>query len=105
MDGKPFYIEFVGSTEDIVDDEWDALTRGLSFRVHSLSWLVHEPIEPDPITTMTTYSSMKFIDLQTNPATWKPSDERPALYWRQEAITATEPTAWGLGLLQHLKGM
>ncbi|MGE7672978.1 hypothetical protein ACQKMV_05240 [Lysinibacillus sp. NPDC094403] len=102
--GKPFYIEFVGSTEDIVDEEWDALTRGLSFKVHSLSWLVHEPVEPDPVTTMTAYSSMKFIDLQTNPATWKPSDERPALYWRQEAITATDPTAWGAWITATLKG-
>lgn len=105
VDGVPHYIEYAGTaTEDIVDEDWDALTRGLRFQVYSLAWLMHSPIEPDPVAAMQSWSVERFPELQTDPTTWSPTDLTPALYWRQESTTAIEPMAWGSWVTMQLRG-
>ncbi|MEK5068104.1 hypothetical protein [Sporosarcina sp. FSL K6-1508] len=105
VQGIPHYIEYAGTaTEDIVDEEWDALTRGLRFQVYSLAWLLHAPIDPDPVTAMRLWSAERFPELQTNPTAWSPSNSNPALYWRQESTSAIEPTSWGSWLTMQLRG-
>lgn len=103
--GVPHYIEYVGTaSEDIVDQEWDALTRGLRFQVYSLAWLMHSPIEPDPVTALQAWSAKKFPTLQTNPTLWSPSNLEPALYWRVEATRKVEPMNWGAWVTMQLNG-
>lgn len=103
--GVPHYIEYTGSiTDDVVDDEWDALTRGMSFRVFSLAWLLHTPIEPDPVEAMKGWVESHFSEMQTNPLQWNPTDENPALYWRVSNISNVEPTNWGSWINATMKG-
>lgn len=101
----PHYIEYTGTiTEDIVDKEWDALTRGLRFRVFSLAWLLNIPIQPDPVETMKEWTEHHFKDIQTNPQDWEPSNEKPALYWRTASVNSVEPTNWGSWINATLRG-
>lgn len=101
----PHYIEYIGTaSEDIVDTEWDALTRGLRFQVFSLAWLLHSTVDPDPVDGMKDWTERIFPNLQTNPVAWSPSDDTPALYWRQASIQRTEPTNWGAWITARLRG-
>lgn len=103
--GIPHYIEYVGTvSEDIVDEEWDALTRGLRFQVFSLAWLLHTPTEPDPVEGMKRWTERVFPNLQTNPLHWKPTDDKPALYWRQASIQSVETMNWGSWIVAKLHG-
>lgn len=103
--GVPHYIEYTGTiSEDIVDDEWDALTRGLRFQVFSLAWLLHTPIEPDPVEAMKRWTEYYFPKMQTNPLYWNPTNETPALYWRVANIRRVEPMSWGSWINATLKG-
>lgn len=105
VEGVPHYIEFAGSlTEDVVDDEWDVLTRGLRFQVYSLAWLLHIPIEPDPVVAMKEWTEKHFMNVQTNPNTWDPQDDKPALYWRQVSIQSVESMNWGSWINARLNG-
>lgn len=101
----PHYIEYTGTiTEDIVDEEWGALTRGLRFQVFSLAWLLHTPIHPDPVEAMKDWTERHFIGMQTNPLHWSPADETPALYWRVSNINSMESTNWGAWITATLRG-
>lgn len=105
VQGVPHYIEYIGTaSEDIVDEEWDALTRGLRFQIYSLAWLVHNPIEPDPVDAMRNWTSLRFTELQTNPSTWSPTDTKPALYWRQVRTTNVQTMNWGAWITMQLNG-
>lgn len=103
--GVPHYVEYIGTaSEDIVDQEWDALTRGLRFQVYSLAWLMHAPIEPDPVSALQTWATKRFPVLQLDPTLWSPSDSQPALYWRVEATRKVEAMNWGAWLTLQLNG-
>ncbi|EGQ21072.1 hypothetical protein HMPREF9372_3355 [Sporosarcina newyorkensis 2681] len=103
--GVPHYAEYVGTaSEDIVDEEWDALTRGLRFQVYSLAWLMHTPVEPDPVSALQAWSMKRFPTLQLDPTLWSPSDAQPALYWRVESTRKVEPMNWGAWLTMQLNG-
>lgn len=105
VDGVPHYIEYTGSlSDDVVDDKWDALTRGLRFRVFSLAWLLTTEIEPDPVKAMKEWTSSHFADVQTNPEDWDPADETPAIYWRTSNIRSVEPTNWGAWMFVTIRG-
>lgn len=105
VSGVPHYIEYVGTvSDDIVDKEWDALTRGLRFQVFSLAWLLHNPTNPDPVEAMQLWSAKKFPLLQTNPVDWSPTDASPALYWRQSAIADVQTMNWGAWITATING-
>ncbi|WP_235588784.1 hypothetical protein [Sporosarcina koreensis] len=105
VNGVPHYAEYIGTaSEDIVDDEWDALTRGLRFQIYSLAWLLHQPIEPDPVQAMQAWSMKNFPSLQLDPTIWSPSNVTPALYWRTDATTRVEPMNWGAWITMQLNG-
>lgn len=97
-----FYIGTTGS--DFVDQEWDAITRGLRFEVFSLAWMITGTIEPDPVAAMRNWTEQSFPELQTDPLTWHPSDEQPALYWRLAAITGMEMMNWGAWINARMVG-
>lgn len=103
--GVPHYIEYVGTaSDDIVDEEWDALTRGLRFRVFSLAWLLHTSVEPDPVEGMMRWTKGHYPNLQVDPLLWSPSDDAPALYWRQTAIQSVETMNWGAWITARIHG-
>lgn len=105
VDGVPHLVEYTGSiTDDIVDDEWNVLTRGLRFRVFSLAWLLHTPVEPDPVEALKQWTELRFPDLQTNPMEWNPKNVTPGLYWRQVSIQGTDPMNWGAWITARING-
>lgn len=105
VNGISHYMEYIGTVgEDVVDEERNALTKGLRFQVFSLAWLLHTPIDPDPAEAMKTWTENIFPMLQTNPEDWSPSNDTPALYWRQASIQGVEPTNWGAWITARLHG-
>jgi hypothetical protein len=103
--GEAFSCFYLGTTgSDVVDQEWDAITRGLRFEVFSLAWMVTETTDPDPVTALRSWAEQRFPDLQTDPLTWRPSDERPALYWRLAAFTGLEMMNWGAWINARMVG-
>ena len=91
----PYYVEYDGSsTEDMIIEDWDLLTRSLSFKVHELDWLTHVAVDPDPVDAMRRWTENK-TNYQHDPTTWEPTADIPALYWRLAETINIETTNWG----------
>lgn len=104
VNGVPYYLQYTGTgTEDMIIEDWDAYTKSMNFDVIALDWRTHSEIEPDPIAGMVEWTS-KYFDYQTDPKEWLPSDEEPAVYWRQSQVTSVEPMNWGGFVNAQLRG-
>jgi hypothetical protein len=92
--GEEYLVDYMGSAgQDFVDTEWDAITRGLRFRVFALGWLNGLTFEPDPVATLQNWTKGTWSEVHTDPATWLPADVAPGIYWRMVRLTPTEITA------------
>jgi len=92
--GEEYLVDYLGSVgQDFVDEEWDAITRGLRFRVFALGWLNGLTYDPDPVAALQNWTAETWPEVQTNPATWTPADITPGIYWRMVRLTTTEITA------------
>ncbi len=92
--GEEYLIDYLGSAgQDFVDDEWDAITRGLRFRIFALGWLNGLTYDPDPVSALQTWTTATWPEVHTDPATWTPADVAPGIYWRMVRLTTTEITA------------
>jgi len=92
--GEEYLVDYMGSAgQDFVDEEWDAITRGLRFRVFALGWLNGLTYDPDPVAALQNWTKKTWPEVQTNPATWTPADITPGIYWRMVRLTPTEITA------------
>jgi len=92
--GEEYLVDYLGSAgQDFVDEEWDAITRGLRFRVFALGWLNGLTYDPDPVAALQNWTAETWPEVQTNPATWTPADTTPGIYWRIVRLTPTEITA------------
>ena len=103
-DGIPYYIQYNGlGTEDIIVEDWDAYTKSMNFEVIPLDWRNHSNVEPDPIECMVRWTN-EHTDYQTNPKEWHPSDDVPAVYWRQEQVLRVDQRHWGSFVYARLRG-
>ncbi|GAC41260.1 hypothetical protein [Paenibacillus popilliae] len=103
--GEAVLCRFTGSTSaDMLDEKFDAITRGIQFEVFSLGWLLHEPVEPDPVSALSVWTAERFPNMQTDPRCWNPSDETPALYWRIAAIRSVQTMPWGAWIDATVRG-
>lgn len=92
--GEEFLIDYLGSAgQDFVDDEWDAITRGLRFRVFALGWLNGLTFEPDPVAILQSWAKATWPEVHTDPGTWSPADTAPGIYWRLVRIAPVQITA------------
>lgn len=92
--GEQYLADYIGTTgQDFVDDEWDAITRGLRFRVFALGWLNGLTYDPDPVAALQNWTSETWPEVQTNPVTWTPADITPGIYWRMVRLVPVEITA------------
>jgi len=92
--GEQYLIDYLGSVgEDIVDAEWDVITRGLRFQVFALGWLSGITFEPDPVATLQGWTAITWPKAHTNPATWDPVDTAPGIYWRLVRLAPVQATA------------
>lgn len=103
--GDSVLCRFTGSTSpDMLDEQFQAITRGIQFEIFSLGWLSHDPVEPDPVSAMSAWTAQRFPVMQTDPQSWNPSDEAPALYWRKAAIRSVQTMSWGAWIDATLRG-
>lgn len=103
--GEAILCRFTGSTSaDMLDEKFDAITRGVQFEVFSLGWLLHNPLEPDPASALSTWTALRFPNMQTDPQSWNPSDENPALYWRIAAVRSVQTMSWGAWVDATMRG-
>ncbi len=92
--GEEYLVDYMGSAgQDFVDTEWDAITRGLRFRVFALGWLNGLTYEPDPVATLQNWTAGKWPEVHADPATWTPTDIAPGIYWRMVRLAPVEITA------------
>ena len=92
--GEQYLIDYLGSAgQDYVDEEWDAITRGLRFRVFALGWLNGLTYDPDPVATLQSWAAETWPEMHTDPATWTPADATPGIYWRIVRLVPVEITA------------
>jgi hypothetical protein len=92
--GEEYLVDYLGSAgQDFVDEEWDAITRGLRFRVFALGWLNGLTYAPDPVAALQNWTKETWPEVHTDPATWSPADAAPGIYWRMVRLTPTEITA------------
>ncbi|MEK3870182.1 3'-phosphoadenosine 5'-phosphosulfate sulfotransferase [Paenibacillus sp. FSL M7-0831] len=103
--GEVILCRFTGSTSaDMLDEKFDAITRGVQFEVFSLGWLLHVPVEPDPASALSAWTAQRFPSMQTDPRSWNPSDETPALYWRLDATRSVQTMPWGAWIDATMRG-
>jgi hypothetical protein len=103
--GESVFVRFTGSaSEDMLDEKFEALTRGMQFEVFSLAWMSHTPLEPDPVTAMAAWTDDRFPGMQTDPASWDPADDAPALYWRLAQVRSVQTMPWGAWIDAALRG-
>ncbi len=93
-DGEEYLVDYLGSAgQDFVDEEWDAITRGLRFRVFALGWLNGLTYAPDPVAALQDWTKKAWPEAHTDPGTWSPADITPGIYWRMIRLIPTEITA------------
>ncbi|GEA17500.1 hypothetical protein [Moorella sp. E306M] len=91
--GEQYLIDYLGTVgQDFADDDWDAITRGLRFRVFALGWLNGLTYDPDPVSVMRSWTAATWPEVQTDPATWSPADTAPGVYWRLVRLTPVSQT-------------
>lgn len=79
------FLEHVRTGTDTPDRVFDAITRAVTFLATPLAWMHQAIYDPDPIAALQKWSATRWQDagaVQTDPATWEPSDEAPGIYWR-----------------------
>ncbi|MBO8169345.1 MAG: hypothetical protein H0Z35_09210 [Thermoanaerobacteraceae bacterium] len=92
--GEQYLADYIGTAgQDFVDDEWDVITRGLRFRVFALGWLNGLTYDPDPVSTLQSWTAATWPEVQTDPAAWTPADTAPGIYWRLVRIAPVQITA------------
>ena len=92
--GEEYLVDYLGSAgQDFVDEEWDAITRGLRFRVFALGWLNGLTYDPDPVATLQSWAAETWPEVHTDPGSWTPADATPGIYWRLVRLMPTETTA------------
>ena len=104
VNSVPYYVQYTGNgTEDLIVEDWDAYTKSMNFSVIALDWRMHSEITPDPIAGMVKWTNEHF-NFQTDPKGWLPSDDKPAVYWRQAQVLSVEPYHWGGFVNVQLRG-
>jgi len=92
--GEEYLADYIGTAgQDFVDEEWDAITRGLRFRVFALGWLNGLTYDPDPVSTLRNWTAAMWPEVHTDPAMWSPADAAPGIYWRLVRIAPVQITA------------
>ena len=92
--GEEYLVDYLGSVgQDLVDEDWDAITRGLRFRVFALGWLNWLTYAPDPVAALQDWTKKAWPEAHTDPATWSPADVAPGIYWRIVRLVPVEITA------------
>jgi len=93
-EGEQCLADYIGTAgQDFVAEDWDAITRGLRFRVFALGWLNGLTYDPDPVAALRNWTAAIWPEVQTDPAAWTPADATPGVYWRLVRLTPAEMTA------------
>ena len=83
--GEAFSCQYLGTIgQDYVDEDWDAITRGLRFAVLALQPVsVVDDTLPDPfIETIATWTESKYPEWHVYRQIWPLGYQKPAIMWR-----------------------
>jgi hypothetical protein len=69
------------------------LIYGKSVQFDLLAFPLQTTFSPDPVAALNTWTQAQFSGLQVDPASWTPTAENPAVYWRFEAAQLVQMTA------------
>lgn len=100
-----YLAEYQSAGQDQPDPDWrHSVTRRLTFLTIPMRLASQLTIAPDPIAALITASAAIGGGLQTNPATWTPSNGAPLLYWRWHEELAPVPMNWGVWYEWAMRG-
>ncbi|MBY9080998.1 hypothetical protein KIH86_07580 [Paenibacillus sp. HN-1] len=88
--GEVFTCSFLGSSQDTVDEEWDAITRGMQFAVLALQPINSTvPITSDPWLTALTAWTDSQLDQEwaVYSGVWPLGYSKPSVMWRVKEIS------------------
>lgn len=93
--GEQYLVDYIGSAgQDFVDNEWDAITRGLRFQVFALGWLNGLTYDPDPVVALQAWIKDTWpVEAHVDPSIWTPGDDKPGIYWRLVRLNPVQITA------------
>ncbi len=103
--GQQYLIQHeVTAGSDFYDEDWQALTRPVRFRVYSLAFVSGSTYSPDPVAALAAWTAARWPgQVQTDPATWTPADATPGVYWRLAGVRTERLAHWGAWLLADLR--
>jgi hypothetical protein len=85
----------IDSGEDIVDEEWGAITRRLKLAVYSYPNQTTPDARPDPIASLNAWTVTVIPAARPDPAAWDLTGDGAALYWRAANIALQQLANWG----------
>ena len=83
--GEAFSCQYLGTIgQDYVDEDWDAITRGLRFAVLALQPVsVVDDTLPDPfIETIAAWTESRYLEWHVYRQIWPLGYQKPAIMWR-----------------------
>ncbi|MFW5436564.1 hypothetical protein [Paenibacillus apiarius] len=101
--GEVFSCIYLGSAQDVVDEDWDAITRGMQFAVMALQPIDSaSPITSDPwLTALGEWTqSVMGQDWTVYTGLWPLGYTRPAVMWR---VTSVDVQALGKAMYEVKK--
>lgn len=101
--GEVFTCSYIGSSQDTVDEDWDAITRGMQFAVMALQPIgAGVPVTLDPwLNALASWTQTLFgPDWSVYKGVWPVGYARPSIMWR---ISSMEAKPLGVGMFQLTK--
>lgn len=71
----------------------DTNYRGIQAMFDLIAWPAGLTFSPDPVAALRSWTIGRWPALQVDPATWSPSDEAPAVYWRLAGLQDADRNA------------
>ena len=97
--GTPYLLAHeVAPGRDFYDEDWRAYSRTVRATAFALGWQTGLTYAPDPVASLRAWVAAQWpAQLQTDPATWDPSDATPGLYWRLAGVERADrgERSWG----------
>lgn len=105
--GEVFTCIYLGTAgPDVVDEDWDAITRGLRFAVLALQPVIaEETYDNDPwVEALAVFTENSVENWQVYRNFWPTGYVRPAVLWRVEEIDMSSAGGMGIEITKTLMG-
>lgn len=86
VDDEQFYAVKRSESADSQDERLGGIYRRLVYEVWRLNALVPPSDTNHPATALRDWTGVTFPDVQVDPLTWQPSNTKPGVFWRLDAM-------------------